>query len=205
MARAEPVLEILPRSFFSRPVLRVAPEMLGMLVVRDLGGRVLVGRIVEVEAYDGMRDRASHAFRGRTARTDVMFGEAGHAYVYFIYGMHCCLNAVTGEEGTASAVLIRALAPVGGIEGMEAGRSPAGKIASGPGRLTRAFAIDRSLNRADLCSPGPLFLARGEPVPRRSVARGERIGVDYAGAWARKPWRFGIREHPALSRPFRAV
>ena len=203
MARAEPVLEILSRSFFARPVLSVAPDLLGMLLVRDLGhGRVLTGRIVEVEAYAGERDRASHASRGRTPRTDVMFGEPGRAYVYFIYGMHCCLNAVTGEEGLASAVLIRALAPVGGVEGWAKGRSPAGKIASGPGRLTRAFAIDRSLNRADLCAPGPLFLARGAPVPRAKIARGERIGVEYAGAWARKPWRFGVRGDGALSRPF---
>src|SRR5215475_10108979 len=166
MASAEPVLEILPRSFFNRPVLRVARDLLGTLLVRDLGrGRRLTGRIVEVEAYDGERDRASHAFRGRTPRTEVMFGEPGHAYVYFIYGMHCCLNAVTGAEGTASAVLIRALAPAGGERWMDPGRSPAGRIASGPGRLTRAFAIDRTLNRADLCAPGALSIARGAPVP----------------------------------------
>ena len=207
MDRAEPFTEalpeILPRAFFDRPVLRVARDLLGALLVRDLGrGRVLTGRIVEVEAYDGERDRASHAFRGRTTRTEVMFGEPGHAYVYFIYGMHCCLNAVTGAEGTASAVLIRALAPVGGERWMDPGRSPAGRIASGPGRLTRAFGIDRTLNRADLCAPGPLFLAHGEPVSARWIARGERIGVEYAGAWARKPWRFGVRGERALSRPF---
>src|SRR5262245_29595520 len=203
MASAEPVIDLLPRGFYDRPVLRVARDLLGMLLVRDLGrGRRLTGRIVEVEAYDGERDRASHAFRGRTPRTEVMFGEPGHAYVYFIYGMHCCLNAVTGAEGTASAVLIRALAPVGGEKWMIAGRSPAGRIASGPGRLTRAFGIDRKLNRTDLCAPGPLYMARGEPVAARRIARGERIGVEYAGIWARKPWRFGVRGERALSRPF---
>jgi DNA-3-methyladenine glycosylase len=203
MASAEPIIEVLPRDFYDRPVLRVARDLLGTLLVRDLGrGRLLKGRIVEVEAYDGERDRASHAFRGRTPRTEVMFGEPGRAYVYFIYGMHCCLNAVTGAEGRASAVLIRAIAPAGGEAWMDPGRSPAGRIASGPGRLTRAFAIGRALNRADLCAPGPLWIARGEPVPVRRIARGVRIGVDYAGAWALKPWRFGVRGDRALSRPF---
>jgi DNA-3-methyladenine glycosylase len=203
MDGADLTLEPLPRTFFKRPVLRVARDLLGALLVRDLGRRrLLTGRIVEVEAYAGVRDRASHAFRGRTPRTEVMFGEPGRAYVYFIYGMHCCLNAVTGAEGTASAVLIRALAPVGGEPYMNPGRSPVGRIASGPGRLTRAFGIDRTLNRADLTAPGPLYIARGEPVAARGIVRGERIGVDYAGAWARKPWRFGVRGEPALSRPF---
>lgn len=196
-------LDILPRAFFDRPVLRVARDLLGRVLVRDLGrGRCLSGRIVEVEAYDGVRDRASHAFRGRTPRTEVMFGEPGRAYVYFIYGMHCCLNAVTGAEGRAAAVLIRALAPERGQQWMDPGRSPAGRIASGPGRLTRAFGIDRALNRTDLCAPGPLYVAHGEPPPARRIVRGERIGVGYAGAWALKPWRFGIRDHPALSLPF---
>ena len=200
--RTEPP-EILPRAFFDRPVLRVARDLLGMVLVRELArGRRLEGRIVEVEAYDGVRDLASHASRGRTARTEVMFGEPGRAYVYFIYGMHCCLNAVTGAEGRAAAVLIRALAPEAGEEWMEAGRSPQGRIASGPGRLTRALQIDRTLNRADLCAPGRLYIARGAAVPGRHVVRGERIGVEYAGEWARRPWRFGVRGHPALSRPF---
>jgi len=193
----------LRRAFFDRPVLQVARDLLGKTLVRELGeGRRLAGRIVEVEAYDGMRDRASHAFRGRTPRTEVMFGEPGRAYVYFIYGMHCCLNAVTGAEGRAAAVLIRAVAPVHGEEWMDPGRAPAGRIASGPGRLTRALRIDRSLNRVDLCAPGALYLARGVDIPARRIVRGERIGVEYAGAWARKPWRFGVRGDPALSRPF---
>ena len=195
--------EILPRAFYDRPVLRVARDLLGMVLVRDLGrGRRLEGRIVEVEAYDGARDRASHAFRGRTPRTEAMFGEPGRAYVYFIYGMHWCLNAVTGPEGRAAAVLIRALAPTMGEAWMDPGRSTAGRIASGPGRLTRALRIDRALHSADLCSPGPLYLVRGESVAPRRIVRGERIGVEYAGAWARKPWRFGVRGDPALSRPF---
>jgi DNA-3-methyladenine glycosylase len=184
-------------------VLEVARDLLGMRLVRVLGrGRRLEGEIVEVEAYDGAADRACHASRGLTPRTEVMFGERGRAYVYFVYGMHCCLNVVSGPAGHPAAVLIRAVDPLRGREWMDPGRSLASRIASGPGRLTRAFRIDLSLNRADLCAAGPLFLERGEPIPARRIARGVRIGVDYAGVWARKPWRLGIRSHPAVSRRF---
>ena len=131
-----------------------------------------------------------------------MFGERGRAYVYFVYGMHCCLNVVSGPSGHPAAVLIRAVDPLLGREWMDPGRSRPLRMASGPGRLTRAFRIDLSLNRADLCAAGPLYLERGEPVAANRVARGERIGVEYAGEWARRPWRLGIRGHPALSRGF---
>src|SRR5207245_7050351 len=126
----------------------------------------LTGRIVEVEAYDGPADLACHASKGRTARTDVMFGEAGHAYVYLVYGMHCCLNVVTGPVGYPSAVLLRALEPLEGRERMAAGGARPGQIAAGPGRLTRALRIDLSLNRVDLCARGPLVIAAGGPLPR---------------------------------------
>ena len=200
---------ILPRSFHARSVHDVARDLLGMILVRVLPARRgppirLAGRIVEVEAYDGPEDLACHASKGRTGRTDVMFGEAGHAYVYFIYGMHCCLNVVTGPVGYPSAVLVRALDPIEGLEKMDPGRARSGRIASGPGRLTRALRIDRSLNRADLCAPGPLFIEAGAPVPDRDVLRGPRIGVEYAGPWALRSWRLGARGSPALSRPFPA-
>jgi DNA-3-methyladenine glycosylase len=164
--------------------------------------RRLAGRIVEVEAYDGPEDWASHASRGRTARTDPMFGEAGRAYVYLVYGVHHCLNVVTGPAGYPAAVLIRAVEPTEGVEWMVRGKVRPAMIASGPGRLTRAFGISLSGNRADLCSAGPLFIERGVAVPDRQVVRGRRIGVDYAGSWARKPWRLGVKDSPALSRPF---
>ena len=174
-----------------------------MRLVRVLApGKRIVGRIVEVEAYDGPTDLACHASKGRTRRTEVMFGRAGRAYIYFIYGMHECLNIVTGREGYPAAVLIRAVEPLEGREWMIAGKTGPDRIASGPGRLTRAFRIDRALNGADLCARGPLYLEEGEPTPDRSVARGPRIGVEYAGLWARKPWRIGVRGDPALSRPF---
>ena len=161
----------------------------------------MAGRIVEVEAYDGPRDRACHASKGRTARTDPMFGEAGHAYVYLIYGMYSCLNVVTGPVGYPAAVLIRALEPIEGFDGPEGDRRDE---ASGPGRLCRALRITRALNRTDLCLAGRLFIEAGETVGRGRILRGPRIGVDYAGSWAAKPWRFGVRGSPALSRPFPA-
>ena len=201
MSAREPL--ILSRDFYDRPVLKVARDLLGMRLIRRLpGGRRIEGRIVEVEAYDGPSDLACHASRGLTKRTEPLFGMPGRAYVYLVYGMHCCLNVVTGPEGYPAAVLIRAAEPEAGVEWMDHGRARLGNIASGPGRLSRAFRVDLSLNRADLCAPGPLFLAEGEPVPARSVVRGPRIGVDYAGEWARKPWRFGIRGSPGLSRRF---
>ena len=212
---------ILPAKFYDRPVQEVARNLLGMILVRVPGGgsrvgargaRRLAGRIVEVEAYDGTADLACHASKGRTERTEPMFGAGGRAYVYLVYGMHHCLNVVTGPAGYPAAVLLRALEPLEGTESMALGARRAGngaggrvapaQIAAGPGRLTRALGIDLSLNRADLCAPGELFIETGEPVPDSSVLRGPRIGVEYAGIWARKPWRLGVRGSKDLSRPF---
>lgn len=202
--------DVVPRPVFDRPVLEAARDLLGMILVRLLSAASsgepvrLAGRIVEVEAYDGQGDLACHASKGRTPRTDPMFGEAGHAYIYLVYGMHSCLNVVTGPPGYPAAVLLRAVEPLQGGEAMHRPdrRQSIETVASGPGRLTRAFHIDRALNRIDLCRPGELFLEHGEPVADRLVRRGPRIGVDYAGAWARKPWRFGVTGSPSLSRPF---
>jgi len=201
---------LLPRTFYDRSVHDVARDLLGTILVRmstDRRGRSvrLAGRVVEVEAYDGPRDLACHASKGRTERTEVMFGEAGHAYIYLVYGMHSCLNVVTGPGGFPAAVLIRALEPIEGIEGMNPGRGRIAQIGSGPGRLTRALRIDRSLNRVDLCAPGPLTIEAGTPVSDREVLRGPRIGVEYAGLWAKKPWRMGVRGSAALSWPFRTT
>ena len=149
---------------------------------------MLRGRLVEVEAYDGPSDRASHAFRGRTERNRWMFEAGGLAYVYLVYGMHHCLNIVTGEKGHASAVLLRAA------------ESPGEVSASGPGRLTRAFQVDRSLDGSSFLS-GPLWLEAGEPVARGGIRRTRRIGVGYAGPSASLPYRFIIAGHPAVSGP----
>jgi DNA-3-methyladenine glycosylase len=169
---------IAPRALYDRPTLLVAPDLLGLYLVRETNGGRRAGRIVEVEAYLGEDDRASHARFGRTARNAPMYGPPGFAYVYFIYGFHHMFNVVTQTEGQPAAVLIRALEPAEGID------APT----NGPGRLCRALAIDRSLTGHDLTMPPVYFEDRGQP-PARIVAT-PRINVDFAGEWAAKPWRF---------------
>jgi len=179
----------LTRSFFARDPVVVAEEILGCVLVRETPAGLLRGRIVEVEAYRGVDDRASHAFRGPTPRAAIMFGRPGIAYVYLIYGMYHCLNVVTEAAGTPAAVLIRAVEPLGAL---------AGEKTSGPGKLCRVFGIDRSMNGADLLR-GALRIRRGEPPAR--IARSPRIGVAYAGACAAKPWRFYDPASPHVSGP----
>ncbi len=193
MARAEK----LPHAFFARSTLAVARELIGMHLVHDDGDSVRAGRIVETEAYLGPRDLAAHSARGRTARTEVMFGPPGHAYVYFIYGFWNCLNVVTAAPGVPHAVLVRALEPLEGITDRT----------WGPGLLCRAMHIDRRLNGVDLAG-NVLWLERAPVLaPPVRIARSPRIGVDYAGAWAQRPWRFFDRASayvstaPARGRP----
>jgi DNA-3-methyladenine glycosylase len=198
--------DAMPREFYRRPAEEVARDLLGRLLVRELDGERLALRIVETEAYLGGPDRASHAWGGRrTARNESLYLPGGHAYVYFIYGMHFCLNAVTGEAGVGSAVLLRAGEPVEGAPRMAALREVAcrvrpGDLAGGPGKLCRALAIDRALDGAPL-DGAPLWIAAGEPVPDGEVAAGPRVGVDYAGEAAAWPLRFAIRGNPHVSRP----
>ncbi len=180
----------LDRSFYARPVLTVARECIGKILVRELGNRWLAGRIVETEAYRGPEDRAAHSFGGRrTLRTEVMFGPAGHAYMFLIYGMYWNFNIVTGREGDPHAVLVRAIEPLLGIGVMAKNRGLAKEsptLTNGPGKLCQALGLNRAHYGLDLCR-AELFLADGPPAP---VARSPRIGVDYAGIWASKPWRF---------------
>lgn len=178
MRRSRP----LPRSFFERPTEQVARDLLGCHLHREVDGVVRVGRVVETEAYCGTADLACHASKGLTPRTRPMFGPAGHAYVYFIYGAHHCLNVVT-EGGAGAAVLFRAVEPVAGI--------PEGVRTSGPGLLTLALGIDKSLNEHDLTLGEGLWLEEGD-APAGGVECGPRVGVDYAGEWASRPWRFWI-------------
>jgi DNA-3-methyladenine glycosylase len=191
---------------FERPTLVVARNLLGCLLVHESPEGTVAGTIVEVEAYCGPQDRAAHSFGGRrTPRNEVMYGPPGHAYVYFTYGMHYCLNVVTRPEGIPQAVLLRAVDPVAGIDLMRRRRGlsdgqPIHCLCRGPGNLCRAFGIDLSLNGADLRS-SRLRILPGPPVPRSRVGRSARIGVDYAGEWALRPWRFFVRDHPAVSRP----
>lgn len=198
--------EPLPLAFYRRPAEEVARDLLGRYLVRRLGRQRLVLRVVETEAYLGAGDRASHAWRGRrTGRAARLFRPGGHAYVYLIYGMHHCLNAVTGSEEDGTVVLLRAGEPLVGEaamrrrRGLDEGPRP-GAVAGGPGRLCQALGITTELDGARLDEP-PLWLAAGEPVASADVVAGPRVGITYAGAAARWPLRFALRHHPHVSRP----
>jgi len=183
----------LPRSFFARATAAVAPELLGKLLVRKADGEPpRLARIVEVEAYLGERDAASHARNGPTPRAAIMFGPPGHLYVYLIYGMYHCMNFVTERDGVAGAVLIRAAEPLGEDDA---------KALRGPGKLCRGLGITLAHKGADLtAATSALYVADdGAAAPR--VARSPRIGVDYAGAWAARKLRFFVPGHPAVSGP----
>ncbi len=187
-----PTGSVLGPEFFDRETLQVASDLLGKLLVREVDGEVRWGRLVEVEAYRGPDDRAAHSWRGLTPRTKVMFGPPGHAYVYFIYGMHNCLNFVTRPEGCPEAVLVRALEPGPGV----------GRCA-GPGLVCRALGIDRSLNGGPLVPPALYVVDDGFSPAPEAVVRTPRIGVEYAGEWAELPWRFCLAG-PHLSRRLRS-
>jgi DNA-3-methyladenine glycosylase len=186
-----------PRSFFARDGRVVAPELLNKLLVR--GQRV--GRIVEVEAYAGAEDPASHGFKGPTPRNEVMFGRAGHLYVYFTYGMHFCANAVCGQVGESSAVLLRALAPLDGLELMRGAR-PAAKrdkdLCSGPAKLCQAFGIDRKQDGVDLVDGDDVRILDDGTPPPAEPGVSPRIGITLA---ADAPWRWFVPGDPNLSRP----
>jgi DNA-3-methyladenine glycosylase len=182
-------LRRLSRRFYDRDTIVVARELLGKYLVHVSQGVERIGRIVEVEAYLGPHDLAAHSARGRTARTEVMFGPPGHAYVYLIYGMHCCMNVVTREEGHASAVLLRAVEPVKNVEGRT----------SGPGLLCKAMGIDRRLNAHDLLS-ADLHIAAPPGEKPVTIVKRPRIGVDYAGHWAKRLLRFYVKGSACVSR-----
>lgn len=219
-----------PRAILERPTLEVARALLGWRLVHDDAASRRVGRIVELEAYIGEEDRASHARSGRTARTEMMYGLPGRAYVYLVYGMHDCLNIVTEPAGSPAALLVRAIEPLEGIERMRASREDrtstrrrapraAGRtadarvasarivearIAAGPGLVCAAFDLDRTLTGCDLFDPSGSV--RLEPPPpgeaRPSIVAGPRVGIGFAGApWTDVPWRLSIAGHPSVSRP----
>lgn len=182
----------LPAAFFAQPTLQVARQLLGKYLVRRRADCLQIGKIVETEAYCGPEDKASHAFRGLTPRTRVMFGPPGVAYVYLIYGLHHLLNIVTEKPGYPAAVLIRALEPVAHID----------LPTTGPAKLTKALGIDLSFNQHNLCHPQALLWVedRGEKPPSTQIATSPRIGVDYAAEYARKPWRFYLKNNLFVSR-----
>jgi DNA-3-methyladenine glycosylase len=195
----------LPRSFYLQPTLVVARRLLGKVLVHETADGLSAGRIVETEAYRGPADRAAHSRGGhRSARNEVMYGPPGRAYVYFVYGMHHCVNVVTQAADVPEAVLIRALEPVAGVALMRARRAlpdaPEWRLCRGPGALCQALAIDRDENGADL-RRARLTVRRAPEVPARLVLRTPRVGVDYAGGHAARPWRFVVATSPAVSGP----
>ncbi|MGH2540363.1 MAG: DNA-3-methyladenine glycosylase [Actinomycetota bacterium] len=189
----------MPRSFFARPAVEVAPELLGRTLVRRMAddGR-LAGRVVETEAYEP-GDPASHGYRRMTARNATMFGPPGRLYVYFTYGNHWMMNVVTRSSGEGSAVLVRALEPLEGLEVMAAhrGLDRLSALCSGPGKLAQALAVDRSFDGADLVRGHGVWIETGSPVDPSAVATSGRIGVN---AGAERPWRFAVRGDPFVSR-----
>jgi DNA-3-methyladenine glycosylase len=194
-------LPVLPRAFFDRDVLAVAPGLLGCVIVRSCRDGTVAVRLTEVEAYAGAADPASHAFRGKTARNSVMFGDPGHAYVYFTYGMHFCVNLVCGPAGMASAVLLRAGQVVTGhrLAAARRGTGPAASqrdTARGPARLCQALGIDRGMDGTDVCDPASPLRILGQDGPAGEVERGPRAGVSSA---AQVRWRFWLAGEPTVS------
>jgi DNA-3-methyladenine glycosylase len=189
-------MSILNRQFYARETLAVAGALLGKKLVRKYSGNILSGLICEIEAYLGSTDSASHAFKGKTPRNTVMFGCAGRAYVYFVYGMHYLLNVVTEEEENPCAILIRAIVPLDGVEYMQLNRGRSGKdLSDGPAKLCQALAIDKSLNGWDLTAGKKLWMEDRPSIPGRFIKRGPRIGIDYARpADRRAARRFWIDE-----------
>jgi DNA-3-methyladenine glycosylase len=199
-------MDRLQRDFYRRDTLIVARELLGQRLVRQVetqkGAARISGRIVETEAYIGQGDTACHASRGRTPRTEVMFGPPGHAYVYFIYGMHHCFNVVTEPQGTAAAVLIRALEPVEGMEEMLIRRRGRGgvQLTNGPAKLCYALGIDKALNGADLVTGDKVWLERDVQGADLPIAQGPRIGVTGDEKAIAVEWRFWIESNPYVSK-----
>ena len=186
---------ILSRDFYDRPTLTVARELIGARLVRILDSVKLVGLITEAEAYISEKDLACHAKAGRTPRTAVMYGEPGHAYVYFTYGNHWMLNVVTEREGSPAAVLIRAIQPIEGVEVMSARRG--GRDTLGPGKLCQAMGITKTENGVDLTeTTGGLWIEAGLEVPNSLVTKGPRVGLNNTPEpWLSKPWRFLVKGH----------
>jgi len=192
----------LEQAFFAREAPVVARELLGKKVVRRLGHKTLSGMVVETEAYLGQTDSASHAFRGRTPRNKVMFGPAGMAYVYLVYGLHHMLNVVTGPTGLPGAVLFRAIEPLQGQAHMQVLRQCDGlRLTNGPGKLCQALAIDRAFNCWNLVQGETLWLEPYQSIRDNQITTGPRIGIGYATPDDQQaPWRFWIEGNPYISK-----
>lgn len=188
-------MSILNKSFYNQPTTEIAKQLLGKFLCRKINNKLYIGKIVETEAYLGKKDLACHSAKGLTPRTKVMYGPAGHAYVYFIYGMYHCLNVVTEEENNPCAVLIRALEPIiippdKGVRG----------FLNGPAKLCREFQIDKKLNGYNLTLGKKLWIENGEIIKSSQIKKSKRIGVDYAGIWKDKLLRFYIKDCKFVSK-----
>ena len=191
------------KDFYNRETLKVAQEILGKFLVRKIGKKIIAGKIVETEAYVGSSDLASHASRGKTARTTLMFGPPGHAYVYLVYGLNYCFNIVTEKENYPAAILIRAIEPAEGADLMKRYRKTQKLIfnlTNGPGKLCQALKIDKSINMLDLTKNILWVEDRGVKIKSSEIVAAKRIGVDYAGKYKNKPWRFYLRGNPFVSK-----
>ncbi|HDQ22498.1 MAG TPA: DNA-3-methyladenine glycosylase [Candidatus Uhrbacteria bacterium] len=209
-------LKKLKKKFFHKKTLELAPNLLGKYLVRKKGGAILIGKITETEAYYGPNDLASHASRGRTKRTEIMFKEPGLAYIYLIYGMYYCFNISAEKKDFPAAVLIRAIEPVAGIQQMAKNRQIKinhqqlstlnfkllTSIANGPGKLCQAFKIDKTLSAENLITSPKLYLAENsqEKIKPSQIVKTKRIGIDYAGKYKNKPWRFYLKNSPFISK-----
>jgi DNA-3-methyladenine glycosylase len=197
-------LKKLPRSFYTRDLLTVAKELLGKILVMNNEGEIISGRIVEVEAYDGSIDEAAHTFRGKTKRNEIMFNQGGYLYVYFTYGNHFCSNVVTGRKGSGTAVLIRAVEPLDGIERMIKNRYKRGllnekekfNLTSGPGKVCSAFGIDRKHYGLDLTG-NDIYILKQPKINDENIVNTKRIGIKKS---VDLPWRFYIKDNPYVSR-----
>lgn len=195
---------ILQRSFYERCVLTIAKELLGKIIVHESPEGTTAGMVVETEAYRGPEDKAAHSYGGRrTARNDVMYGEKGHAYVYFIYGMYFCVNITAGNvPGKPEAILLRALEPVAGEEIMAGRRrfvlGQRANLTNGPGRLCMAMGITKTQNKMNLTAP-PLYVKDAPPIPQNEIVETTRVGVEYSEEWKSRPWRFYIKGNKYVS------
>ena len=190
-------MKILKKSFYSQPTEKVAKELLGKFLCRKIDNKLYVGKIVETEAYLGKKDLACHTSKGMTERNKIMFGPAGHAYIYFIYGMYHCLNVVTEEENNPCAVLIRALES-DPVETQHCCVST--KLLNGPAKLCREFEIDKKLNGHDLTIGKELWIENGEKIKSNQIKKSKRVGVDYAGIWKDRLLRFYIKDNEFVSK-----
>jgi DNA-3-methyladenine glycosylase len=196
-------MEKIKKDFYDRNTLEVAREIMGKFLVRKIGNKIISGKIVEAEGYVGPNDLASHASRGKTDRTAPMFGPPGYSYVYLVYGLNYCFNIVTEKEGYPAAILIRALEPSEGIDLIKKNRKTKMSIfnlTNGPGKLCQALIIDKSLNKFDLTKNILWIEDRDVKIKPSEIVAAKRIGIDYAGEYKNKPWRFYLRGNPFVSK-----